>query len=308
MPIQTNLFKYAALLLVLCLLFLPLPGNSLWWREVFNSGHVALFVFLAFFIYGQLKATPRLLNSLVIYPVVLIVGISLGGLIELLQSFVQRDASINDLYSDFFGLLAGLSLIAAYSLKKHQYKKVATALLLVSVIFVSIGVLPLIQLSWFYAERQRAFPVIVDFDADWSFRFMRFDKVDLLERTRRSQSKAVYPVQFNLGKYPGISVIEPEPDWSDYRSLRMKIFSKNKGDFILVLRIHDDKHNQQFLDRFNMRLQIRQGMNEIDVPLKRVELAPRGRKMDLANIAGIILFMREPDEPVRLEMSNIYLE
>ena len=308
MSFQTGLFRYAALLVVLCLLFLPLPGNSLWWREVFNAGHVALFVLLAFFIYGQLKAMPRLSDSLLMYPLVLMLGLSLGGLIELLQSLVQRDASINDLYSDFFGLLAGVSLIAAYRLKKLQHKKVATALLFVGVIFVSIGLLPLIQLSWFCVERQRAFPVIVDFDADWSFRFVHFDQVDLLERTKKSQSKAAYPVQFNSGKYPGISVIEPEPDWSNYRSLRMKIFSKNKEDIILVLRIHDDKHNQQFLDRFNMRLQIQRGMNEIDVPLKRVELAPRDRKMDLTNIAGVILFMREPDEPVRLEISNIYLE
>ncbi len=144
----------------------------------------------------------------------------------MLQGLVQRDASIRDLCSDFYGLLTGLCLIAAYDLKKHQYKKAATALLLASVVFLSIGVSPLARLSWFYVERQNAFPVIVDFDADWSSRFVRFGKVDLLERTKKSHSKAVYPVQFNSGKYPGISVIEPEPDWSDYRLLRMKIFSK----------------------------------------------------------------------------------
>jgi len=128
----------------------------------------------------------------------------------------------------------------------------------------------------------------------------------LLERTEWGNT--VYPVRFNPGEYPGISVIEPEPDWSGYRSLRLDVFSANKNGLILVLRVHDDRHNQQFLDRFNMRLQIRPGMNEIDIPLRQIALAPRGRKMDMTNIAGVVLYMVGLNEPVELEIGNIFLE
>ncbi len=308
MFIRRNHFRNIVLVVTLCLLFLPLPVNSLWWRELFNSGHTVLFALLSFVIYQQVKAAAFLSGTLARYFLVLLIGISLAVLTELLQGFVQRDASLADLYSDVFGLLAGLCLIAGYELKKNQVRKKAVALLVAGGGFLLIGVLPLLQLSWSYAERQQAFPVIADFGADWTSRFLRLDDAVFLKQTRQSREKAVYPVQFNRGEYPGISLTETEPDWSGYHFLRFNIFSENEKSIMLTLRIHDVKHNLQFSDRFNMRLIIRPGLNRINVPLHLVARAPRDRDLDLANVAGVILFVHEPHEPVRLGVSNIYLE
>ena len=308
MFIRRNLFRNIVLVAALCLLFLPLPANSLWWREVFNSGHTVLFALLSFIIYQQIKAAAYPLNTLARYFLALFAGISLAVLTELLQGFVQRDASLADLYSDVFGLLAGLCLIAAYELKKKQSRKKILVLLAAGVGFLLTGVLPLLQLSWSYVERQQAFPVIADFGADWTSRFVRLDDAVFLKQTRQSREKAVYPVQFNHGEYPGISLIETEPDWSGYRFLRFNIFSENEKNIMLTLRIHDVKHDLQFSDRFNMRLIVRPGLNKINVPLRLVARAPRERDLDLVNVAGVILFVSEPHEPVQLEVSNIYLE
>jgi len=294
---------------VFFLLFAPLPANTLWWREVFNSGHTVLFAVLSFVIYRRIKAVTRFSSNLVVYFLVLIAGISFGVLIELLQSFVQRDASLNDLYGDFFGLVAGLFLIAAYDLKDIQHKKLAAALLVMaSIISILLGLFSLIQLSWCSVERRNAFPVIVDFGAEWSSRFVRFKNVDMLLRMSPGRGGALYPVRFNRGDYPGISVIEPEPDWSNYRLLRLNIYSEYEDDVAMSLRIHDDKHNNHFSDRFNMRLLIRPGLNRVEVPLDQVEHGPVGRELDMTHIAGIILFVAKVDDPVRLEVSNIFLE
>jgi len=307
--IRGSLFRNIFLVVLLCLLFLPLPANNLWWREFFNSGHTVLFAFLSLVIYRQIKSTTCFSNVAARYLLALFVGLLLGALIELLQGFVQRDVSLSDLYSDFFGLSAGLCLTAAYELKASRARKVSVvSMAAMSGGLLLIGLSPLIQLSWFYMERQNAFPVVMDFEANGVSRFVRFSKVDLLDRTSLSRDKAVYPVQFNRGEYPGVSVIESEPDWSAYHSLRVNIFSENKANVELILRIHDVKHNQQFSDRYNKKLLIRPGMNEISIPLSQVAIAPSGRVLDLANVAGVILFMREPDESIRLEVSNIYLE
>lgn len=307
--IRGSLFRNIVLLVLFCLLFLPLPANNLWWREFFNSGHTVLFALLSFVIYRQIKSTAYFSNTVAIYPFVLFVGLLLGALAELLQNFVQRDASLNDLYGDFFGLSAGLCLMAAYELKASQARKISViSLVAISGSLLLIGISPLIQLSWFYVERQNAFPVVMAFDTSWTSRFVRFNNVDLLERTNLNRDEAVYPVRFNRGEYPGISVIEPEPDWSAYHSLRVNIFSGNKADVVLTLRVHDAKHNQRFSDRYNKKLLIRSGMNEINIPLSQVAITPSGRDLDLANVAGIILFMAKPEESVRLEVSNIYLE
>lgn len=309
MFIRSKLYRNIAWVVVFCLLFAPLPVNTLWWREVFNSGHTVLFAVLSFVIYRRIKAATHFSNNLAVYFLVLIAGISFGILIELLQSFAQRDASLNDLYGDFFGLLAGVLLIAAYNLRDIRHKKlVAAFLVMVASSFMLLGMFSLIQLSWYSIERRNAFPVIVDFGADWSLRFVRFKNVDTSLRMSPGRELALYPVRFNRGEYPGISVIEPESDWSNYRLLRLNIFSEYEHDVAMSLRIHDDKHNQYFSDRFNMRLLIRPGLNRVEVPLDQVERGPVSRDLDMTNIAGIILFVAKVDEPVRLELGNIFLE
>lgn len=297
------------LLVAVVVLLIPFPVKSLWWREAFNSGHAVLFAFLSFVIYRQIKAATRFENSLTIYVFVLFAGMLFGILIELLQTLVMREASLHDLYGDLLGLLAGLCLIAAQNLKAVQYKQLVVVFYLVaSSGFMLLAMSPLIQLSWYYQQRHNAFPVIVDFDASWISRFVRFENVDILKHLSLGRDKPLHVVRFNRGKYPGISVFEPEPDWSSYHSLRMDIFSEYESKVVLVLRIHDNKHNQEFSDRFNMKLTIRPGRNEIGVPLDQVAHGPVSRELDLTNIAGIILFVSKLDAPIELEVSPIFLE
>lgn len=309
MLIRSNLYINLVLVILLGLLFVPFPTKSLWWREVFNSGHAALFASLSFVIYRHIATITRCSNALVIYFLVLLVGMLFGALIELLQSFVQRDASLNDLYNNFFGLLAGLCLIAAYNLKDIKCKRLIVVFFMAaSGGFMLLAMSPLIQLSWHYVQRHNAFPVIVDFDANWSSSFVRFKNVDRLKRISSAQDKSLSSVRFNRGKYPGISVIEVEPDWSNYHLLRMNIFSEYERNIVLSLRVHDDKHNQDFSDRFNVSLTIHPGLNEIGVPLDQIARGPANRELDLTNIAGIVLFVGRLDAPMRLEVGSFYLE
>ncbi|GMR16776.1 MAG: hypothetical protein BMS9Abin31_1154 [Gammaproteobacteria bacterium] len=306
---RNYLYRVIVLVVVIYLLFVPTPTNSLWWREAFNSGHTVLFVILSFFIYRQLKVTTRFSNDLAIYFLVLFIGLLFGVLIELLQKLVQREASLSDFYGDFFGLMAGLCLIAAYNLKKIQYKKLTTVFLIITgTVFLFTGVYPLIKLSWHYIERFNAFPVIADFDSNWSSSFVRFNNVDMLWVPGSKQDISLYPVRFNQGIYPAISVFETEPDWSNYQVLRMNIFSENEDNIVLGLRIHDDKHNQDSADRFNKKLIIQPGLNEIKISLNQVRHGPVNRELDLANVAAIKVFSSKLDEHILLEVSNIYLE
>ncbi len=272
---------------VLCLLFVPFPTGNLWWREAFNCSHTLLFAVLAFIIYRQIKATKYFSNFFAIYFIVLLVGASLGALTELLQNFVQRDASLNDFYRDILGLLAGLCLIAVTDLKAVQHKKLVIVLLItLSGSLILTGVSPLIRLSWRYVEKYNAFPVILSFDAAWSESF----------------------IHFNRKAYPGISIIEPESDWTNYHALRLDVFSTAEKTILLTIRVHDDKHNQDFSDRFNVKLQMRPGMNRVEIPLSQIASGPDNRKLDLANIAGIGLFVSKLSDYNRLKMGDIFLE
>jgi len=218
---------------------------------------------------------------------VLVAGLLLGLLIEVMQLLVHREASLADLYGNFLGLMSGLCLLGALKLKKlHQQKMIVVLLVISSVGFFSIGMTPLARLSWHYAHRADAFPVIIDFDADWSTSFVHHDK----------------------GRYPGVSVTEPEADWSDYQQLRFGIRSVSERDMTLILRIHDRAHNQEISDRFNKKLLVQPGRNDFKISLSEIRYGPTDRELDLKNIAGIILFAAKQDDWMLVEVSNFYLE
>ncbi len=115
-------------------------------------------------------------------------------------------------------------------------------------------------------------------------------------------------MRFDPGEYSGVDVTEPESDWSAFRELHFQVFSDNAADIIFTLKIYDERHNQNYNDRFNQRLIIRPGLNEIRVDLIQVRDAPVDRRLDLANISGVQLFLVNVESPLFLGLSDLLLE
>ncbi len=308
MLISANFYRVFALIVITGLLFAPLPASNLWWREAVNSGHTLLFIFLSFIIYSQFSARMRLLNGFVIYLLVLIIGMLLGVAIEVLQSIGQRETSLNDIVGNFFGLMTGLCLIAVFNLKKISYQKFASVVIVIAATgFLWFGLNSLLRLSWHYIERHNAFPVIVDFDANWSSSFVRYNNASMVKMLTSDQQSHHF-VQLNSGDYPGISIIEPEPDWSGYRNLHLKIVSMSEYAHYMILRVHDDKHNQDHLDRFNKKLLIKPGLNTFSISLNQIRYGAVDRELDLKNIAGLILFSGKLKDPLQIVVADISLK
>ncbi len=308
MFVRASFYRVIALIVIAGLLFAPLPTNNLWWREAINSGHTLLFIFLSFIIHSQISVRMRLSNSFVIYLFVLIIGMLLGVAIEVLQSIGQRETSLNDIVRNFFGLMTGLCLIALFKLKKSPYQKFAGVVIVIATTgFLWSGLNPLLRLSWHYIERQNAFPVIVDFDANWSSSFVRYNNARVVKRLASGQQNH-HLVQLNSGEYPGISIIEPEPDWSGYRDLHLKIVSMSEYAHYMILRVHDDKHDQDHLDRFNKKLLIKPGLNAFSISLNQIRYGAADRELDLKNIAGLILFSSKLKDPLQIAVVNISLK
>jgi len=295
--------------LLAVLLFAPLPANNLWWREAVNSGHTLLFFFLSFAIYYQLSAKSRLSNHLVIYLLVLLIAMLMGVLVEALQIASQRDASLNDIYRNFLGIMAAVCLLVLFNTKKLPYRKLGSAvLIIVAATFLWFGLNPLFHLSWHYFERHNAFPVIIEFDAGWSTSFVRYSNARMVKTLDAGQQRnRLHTVRFYPGNYPGVSIIEPEPDWSDYGYLSLIVHSMSASPHYMVLRVHDENHNQQYTDRFNKRLVIQPGVNKFSISLDQIRFAAVDRELDLKNIAGLVLFSGRLKQPLQIAVSNITL-
>ncbi len=311
MLIRTTFYKAIGIAFIIALLFAPVPADNLWWREALNSGHTLLFIYFSFVIHSQISVKMHLLNTFVLYLLVLVIGMLLGVIIEVLQSLGQREASFDDLYKNFWGIMTGLCLISLQKVNVLRYQKVfRVTILMMAAVFLLSGLGSVLTLSWHYIERHRAFPVIIDPGANWASSFVRFNNARIIEVSALSQKDKVpaHIIQFDSGDYPGISIIEPEADWSNYRYLRLKIYSMNKAAHYLNLRVHDYLHNQSHQDRFNKKLYIRPGINTFRISLNQIRLSPANRELNLKNIAGLILFSENLKKPLQFSVSRIALE
>jgi hypothetical protein len=113
---------------------------------------------------------------------------------------------------------------------------------------------------------------------------------------------------FSPGKYPGLAIVEPAPDWSGYDRLVFEAYSERADPVQLVLRIHDIHHNNAFRDRYNHPVTIAPGRNRVVIPLADVRAAPEGREMDLTAIRGLALFALSPPVPFSLYLDAFRLE
>jgi len=291
---------------IVCTLFLPFATANLWWREALNSAHVVLFFFISFVLYFLFSTRSFFSNKLVTYFAVLVAGLVIGVVIEILQGFVQREASVDDLYRNFWGMASGLSFVALTQQKVLRSKILAA---IFSFGFLLFGIAPLFQISWDYLQRDKIFPFITAFEEKEFARFLRFNHAALLTgNVVMRDSKKLHRIRFDQGKYPGLAIIEPERNWSAYHKLRFQVFSDNTSNTRLVLKIYDEKHNQNYSDRFNQHFIIRPGLNEIIVSLIQIRDAPVGRKLDLTKISGVQLFLTNVTTPLFLELSDFILE
>lgn len=310
----------ALVVIVLVVLFGELPGNSLFWRAVQNSGHTFLFAVAAVLVLLLLQDATELFrrSPLKLYVVAGLTSLLIGVLTELVQLLIDSDASTMDVMRDLAGIIAGLGIYAGadpylqpYWLKSRKRKRIG--IVVFSFCIFTVSLFSLISLSVAYMQRESAFPVVVDLKAKWSDAFIQTKHASVkIEVDKKSGAdgkvKRVVRVELNRAIYPGVSMIEPYPDWSSFEILTLDIYSEQPRAFDLVLRIHDELHDQAYSDRFNRRLTVEVGENHFRIPLYDIKYAPASREMDMTKVSELILFAEKPDYPLSFYLGVISLE
>lgn len=307
------------LAIVLVLIFGSLPNSSLLWLEVQNSGHTFLFIPVASLIAFLLQNTGTFFSGKLfkLYIAALAVSLLIGVAIELIQEFIHGDASKMDIARDLGGIIVGLGLHAGTQLKSYEfdarlYNKIRAGLFILVFLIFAVSVSPLVFLSATYVQRSMSLPVIVDLSKAWTRPFLRLQHSSIAAPNKaeyKSETTGLTRVSLGHGVYPGISMIETFPDWSAYKTLLVSIFSPQTQVFDLVLRVHDDRHNHDYNDRFNTKLAIKKGVNLFQIQLDDVKSAPANREMNLTRIKEITLFSAQPVETeLQFYLGKIILE
>jgi hypothetical protein len=319
-PANYKLLLIFFIVLISAVTFLSLPGDTRLAGELQNTGHTFAFGIAALISLKLLRsANQRKIHSVFFqYITVFVLCLIAGILVELLQLLTYGDADIYDVVRDAAGIVAFLAFYFCYDTSvtaKSENNVTALRMLAigVGVTVIMAALLPLAWVSNAYYQRYHAFPVLLDFESGWFKYFIITCDSELAvvaapEEWANESGKSVAMVTLHQAQNRVLDFEEPQPDWTGYSYLNIKIYSMNPDPFRLTIRVHDKQHNQRYRDRYNHGININKGENSVRIPLEVVQSAPSGRKMNMMEIAGIILFAAQLDKTANIYLGNIWLD
>lgn len=319
-------FRLAGLLVVATaiiavVLFCNLPADTLLWRELQNTGHIPLFGLLAvtlLFIRREWTLFPAS-GPLAGYAFAAVASLLTGIAVELIQTLTKHhEPSMTDVINDLAGTMIALGFCAALDPRlapvwARRRPGLRSTVVILACALLLVCLLPVLELANAYRQRAAALPVIMDFTAGWATPFLQLQHASLSADVpagaiREAASHRLARLELEPGKYPGIHIIEPYRDWTGYTALLVVVHSPQDGPLELVLRVHDRLHNLQHNDRYTRRLTLHKGENRFRLPLAEIETAPIGRRMDMSQIAGVILYAPGLERPRTLYLEALRLE
>lgn len=318
---RVNVIALALIAILLAaVVFAPVPGDSRWIRTLHNSAHAPIFGCVSLLVLLVTRSHPRLqtLGLLAQYILALAAAFALGVATELLQIPAGRDASVEDALHDTIGALALLGLFATVDTRVRgvpQNIPIRFAAAVVGLVSLGIAAAAVTRAAIKYQQRDERFPVLADFSQRYDRYFIlqlssEFSPVTLPTPWARTKDESAMRVRLLDGPYPGMNFIEPWPDWSGYSTLAVDLTNPTPMNLQLILRIHDVGHDNQPEDRFGRRFELPAGTREIlRVPLEDVAAGPKSRRLDLRQVAGMIIFRADDSPPAgELYLSRVWLE
>lgn len=237
------------------------------------------------------------------YATAALAAIALGGVTELVQIPVGRDASWTDFWHDGLGIAVALGLCAAFDRRFRFRPALRAACIALCIIALTPIAVPIVRVARAYAYRASLWPRLADFSTDRD----SFWTVGV--GARRVFKPGALEIEFVGERYPGVSWFEPQPDWSGYQTLVLEIENPSDQAMELTLRVHDRQHHSGYTDRFNREFSLASHERRtIRVSLDDIAAAPRGRRMDLTHIAGLAVFRSGPPGPSRMIIYALRLE
>ena len=275
---------------VAVLLLVPLPLGAMarnWYaltNTVENAGHPLVFWWLTAHLLPVVRR--RLSPATLAYAATFALAMAFGVASEYGQSLVGRDESWEDVRSDAIGALFALALQARRDLRESGHRPWRPVATIVAVALAAVAAFPVVWTTAAYIGRWSDFPVIWSPDSVLARRFSYWKQ----------------------DAYPGLVIDEPTRDWRGYTALQVKARSLRPTGTEIRIRVHDQQHNQEFLDRYDRAFVLPDARERtLTIPLDAIQHGPAARQLDLSAVRGIVIFQEGAREPPRFAVDEIRL-
>lgn len=297
----------AVALLVTAVLFSPSWGDWLWLRTLHDFAHGPVFGLVAVVLLMAQRHLERGESSQH-YAVAIVASVFLGGLTELIQWITGRDPSWRDFSADVLGVATFVAIYAAFDSRVSHVRR---RLIPLAAIGVAVMLWPLAVTAHAYYERAQAFPLIFDLNRGLGMYFIttRQVRIGIEALPAPWPHESALRVDFLPGKWQGIELREPPPDWRGYDSLVLDIANPSSEVLRVVVRVDDEQHNLRYADRYNGNFDIAaRSRSTLRIPIETIRTAPKGREFDLAHVARVVIFRRQDSQAPAMFVSRMSLE
>jgi len=267
-----------------------LPSHPIIFGVLNDAAHAPVFAVQAWLLLKFLQLAT-VWDRPVQYGAAFVLAVMTGAAVELVQPSLGRGAEWGDLLTDALGASLGLTLAAWQGARRTRRRWAAIAILLGLAICW-----PVIEAATAYALRASRFPELLWIATKPDRYFLRLQGAsgvvarlpDTLAHPGDPDSLAV---RITAARWPGIALLEPEADWSGHERLVLDLTNPDSETLVLVLRVHDRRHDNRPDDRFTARIVLApRQRSRIEFPLERIAAGPEARRLDLSSIAGLILY------------------
>jgi len=257
-------------------------------RYLWGMGHLFSFALWTYFYTNWRTQTTFKRQLLEVLLLVFIVG----GLVELIQGQIGREASWIDLGNDLIGGLAGVVFFSSVKNTLPFWNLKCLQLGVLLLIFWSFSPVAKVVIDDVIAREQ--FPLLSGFETPlevsrWSGSARRKVVNDI-----HFSGTSALQIQLSTHLYSGLGLKDFPRDWSAYRFVSLQVFNPDSEPLKLHFRIHDRyhyEHDNAYSDRFNTSFILSPGWNHLQVPLDKVAHAPKTRRLDLTHVAGMGVFI-----------------
>lgn len=271
------------------------------WNKMMDLGHVPLFALLCLAIWVLTQRAWLTFG----------VSVMLACIVECLQGFVGRSASIQDFFNGVAGCLLPFIWLGRWPENRWFGTPCRLGLSFAALMAPTADALPVFgHAAW---ARQR-FPILSDFR--WQFQRVawkpRQAEFNLLSRQAVSEN-LTRPYQAQLRFMPGpdtFSGVEFVPevrDWSNYRFLVIEL-ELVEVPATLHLSIRDFRDETTEADRYEVAMQYPRGKHTLRIDLAEVAQAPRSMALDLKNIFSLVIWDYAPEQSWTLDLYGLRLE
>jgi VanZ family protein len=288
-------------LIAFVLLFNP-DTDSRTAEELLNYGHVLVFGLIALLTYRVIVNFKISLNRRF---AAWLITMALGLMVEIVQLGMKgRYFELGDLLNDGIGALAFLIFFSEHKSRYITWMARISSVL----IFILAGVPFYTALIREYNYRQQ-FPFISSFENILESSSWVMDNAEI-KRSKAHAAKGLYSgmISFFPGEYSTLCNEDLIENWAGYKMVAMDIYLPGEKGLKIMLRINDRKHNQNYDDRYNSRIELEPGWNHIKINLDDIEKSPANRPMDMSAITKICIFASNLTEPQTAFLDNIRLE